>query len=67
LVFNRGAAPGGIPQPAVDRGEISATGLELIIDIVFGVLWHRLLINHVPLNETLARELARVDPDRQHS
>jgi hypothetical protein len=67
LVFNRRAALRGIPQPTVDRGEIPVTDLELMIDIVFGVLWHRLLINHLLLNETLARELAPVDPNRQQS
>jgi hypothetical protein len=58
FLFSRRAALGGILQRAVDRGEFPTdTDLELIIDIVFGVLWYRLMLDHLPLNQRLAQEL----------
>ncbi|MBA3906930.1 MAG: TetR/AcrR family transcriptional regulator [Pseudonocardiales bacterium] len=48
-VFERGRARGEI-APDIDT--------ELLIDVVFGVLWYRLLVEHAPLSEDAGRELA---------
>ncbi|MEV0143448.1 MULTISPECIES: TetR-like C-terminal domain-containing protein [unclassified Nonomuraea] len=47
-ILDRAAARGEIP-PDVDR--------ELLIDVVYGVLWYRLMLNHAPLGEDAGREL----------
>lgn len=48
-------------QRAQNRGELpKGAPLELVTDILFGVLWYRLLIGHAPLDEALARELAEL-------
>ncbi|MEU1112537.1 TetR/AcrR family transcriptional regulator C-terminal ligand-binding domain-containing protein [Streptomyces sp. NPDC005866] len=31
---------------------------ELLIDVVYGVLWYRLLLDHAPLDEAAGRQLA---------
>lgn len=34
---------------------------ELITDVLYGVMWYRLLVGHAPLNDELAHDLIRVD------
>lgn len=59
FLFARRAALRGILERAAGRGEIApGTDLELLIDVVFGVLWYRLLVDHAPLTEKAGRELA---------
>jgi AcrR family transcriptional regulator len=59
FLFARRAALRGILQRAVARGEIDeAVDLELLLDVVFGVLWYRLLLDHAPLDDAAARDLA---------
>lgn len=59
FLFSRRATLRGILERAVARGEIGAdTDLEMLIDVVYGVLWYRLLLNHAPLSEKDGRELA---------
>ena len=44
---------------AADRGEIAAdVDPEMVLDIVFGVLWYRLLLDHAPLDEAAGQHLA---------
>jgi AcrR family transcriptional regulator len=44
---------------AVSRGEISAEAdLGLLQDVVYGVLWYRLLFRHAPLDDRAARDIA---------
>jgi hypothetical protein len=70
FLFARRAALRGILQRAVARGEIDqAVDLELLLDVVFGVLWYRLLLDHAPLDDAAARDLTAlvvraVSPDR---
>lgn len=46
-------------ERAGDRGEIdSEIDIELLIDVVFGVLWYRLMRDHAPLNDAAGQELA---------
>ncbi|GAA1674355.1 TetR/AcrR family transcriptional regulator [Fodinicola feengrottensis] len=59
FLFGRRAALRGILDRAAQRGEISAdVRIELLIDVVYGVLWYRLLLDHAPLSEAAGRELA---------
>jgi AcrR family transcriptional regulator len=42
------------------RGELGrSTEPELLVDVLFGALWYRLLVGHAPLDRTFARGLAR--------
>ncbi|WP_160715394.1 TetR/AcrR family transcriptional regulator [Halodesulfovibrio sp. MK-HDV] len=46
---------------AMERGRISPEqNLEMLIDIVFGTMWYRLLIGHAPMDESFADELTEV-------
>lgn len=43
---------------AVEHGHISSEqNLELLVDIVFGTMWYRLLVGHAPMDVSLADEL----------
>jgi AcrR family transcriptional regulator len=59
FLFSRRAALRDVLRRAVERGEIDgAEELELLIDVVYGVLWYRLLVGHAPITEETGRELA---------
>ena len=46
-------------QQAVDQGQIGTEqNLDLLVDIVFGAMWYRLLLDHLPMEESFADELA---------
>ncbi|MEA2628146.1 MAG: hypothetical protein QOJ10_606 [Chloroflexota bacterium] len=48
-------------ERAIARGEIPAgSDPELIMDLLFGPLYHRYLNRHLPLNESFARGVARM-------
>ena len=50
-----------IIERAIARGEIPAgSDPELIMDLLFGPLYHRYLNRHLPLNESFARGVARM-------
>jgi len=58
FLFSRRAALRGILERAAARGEINQeVDPELLIDVVYGVLWYRLMLDHAPLNEAAGREL----------
>ncbi len=45
---------------ARERGELARDAdRELLVDLVYGVLWYRILVTHAPLDASLARGLAR--------
>jgi AcrR family transcriptional regulator len=45
---------------AVDRAELPADAdIDLLVDMAFGAIWYRLLLEHGPLDEALATDLAR--------
>jgi AcrR family transcriptional regulator len=70
FLFARRAALRGILDRAAVRGEIAQdVDPELLLDVVFGVLWYRLLLEHAPLDDAAARDLAALvvraaTPDR---
>jgi AcrR family transcriptional regulator len=59
FLFGRRIVLREIFDRAVARGEI-APGIdpELLIDVVYGVLWYRLLLDHAPLDDEAGRDLA---------
>lgn len=59
FLFGRRAALREIIRRAAARGEI-ADGVdhELLIDVVYGVLWYRLLVDHAPMDDAAGRQLA---------
>ncbi|MFI6791729.1 TetR/AcrR family transcriptional regulator [Nonomuraea sp. NPDC050383] len=58
FLFSRRAALRRILDRAAARGEIPPdVGRELLIDVVYGVLWYRLMLDHAPLGEDAGREL----------
>ena len=59
FLFGRRAVLRSLLERAVVRGEIAAdVDLELLIDVVYGVIWYRLLVDHIPLDEAGGRALA---------
>ena len=48
----------GIFQRYQDSKEIRAgINIELIMDLIFGAMWYRLLVEHAPLDDDFAKEL----------
>lgn len=41
----------------LERHQAHATDIVLIVDMVFGTLWYRLLVGHLPLSDELADQL----------
>lgn len=61
FVFTRRAVFRSILERAIARGEVAPdTDLELLADIVYGVLWYRIMLDHAPLDEELGRRLGRL-------
>ena len=61
FLFGRRAALRSVLAAARERGEIAADiDVELLIDVVFGVLWYRLLVDHAPLDTKSARQLSEL-------
>jgi hypothetical protein len=59
FLFARRAVLRDLLERARGRGELGAdVDLELILDVVFGVLWYRLMLDHLPLSDQLGDELA---------
>jgi AcrR family transcriptional regulator len=59
FLFSRRAALREILDRAVDRGEVARdVDPELLVDVVYGVLWYRLMLDHLPLDETAGKQLA---------
>ncbi|QNP68717.1 TetR/AcrR family transcriptional regulator C-terminal ligand-binding domain-containing protein [Streptomyces roseirectus] len=46
---------------AISRGEIAAgVDPELLVDVVYGVLWYRLMLDHAPLDGAASRQLTEL-------
>lgn len=51
----------GVVKRAIDRGELGSNAdPELLIDLIVGALWNRLLITGAPLRESLPREIVEM-------
>ncbi len=60
LIERRRDAVRRLLQRAEERGELArGVDRELLVDLVYGVLWYRMLVGHAPLDAGLARGLAR--------
>jgi AcrR family transcriptional regulator len=58
FVAKRRAVLQSIFQQAVERGQVgSGHDLDMLVDIVFGAMWYRLLVGHAPMDESFADEL----------
>jgi AcrR family transcriptional regulator len=61
FLFGRRTVLREILDRAAARGEIAPdVDPELLIDVVYGVLWYRLLLDHAPLDEEAGRQLAKL-------
>jgi AcrR family transcriptional regulator len=61
FLFARRAELRTVLSRASARGELDpAVDPELLLDVAFGVLWYRLLIDHAPLTERAGREVAEL-------
>ncbi|MEU6711354.1 TetR/AcrR family transcriptional regulator [Nonomuraea sp. NPDC046802] len=61
FLFKRRAALRVILDRAAARGEIAADAdIELLMDVAYGVLWYRLLLDHAPLDEPAGSRLAKL-------
>ena len=61
FLFRRRAALRSVFDRARERGEIGPDeDVELLLDVVFGVLWYRMLIGHAPLTRRAADQLAEL-------
>jgi len=59
FLFRRRAALRSVFERALERGELRPDeDVELLLDVVFGVLWYRMLIGHAPLTRRAADQLA---------
>jgi AcrR family transcriptional regulator len=59
FLFGRRDALRTVLKRASARGEIAPdVDPEMLLDIVFGVLWYRLLLDHAPLDDDAGRQLA---------
>jgi AcrR family transcriptional regulator len=59
FLFSRRGALRSILRRAAERGEVATElDLELLIDVVYGVLWYRLLLDHAPISEAAGQQLA---------
>ncbi|MGK5555746.1 TetR/AcrR family transcriptional regulator, partial [Actinomadura kijaniata] len=59
FLSGRRAVLRGMPERASARGEIAADADPgLLVDVVYGVLWYRLMPDHAPLDEEAGRALA---------
>lgn len=61
FVSKRRATLQSIFLHAVDCGQIdSEQNLEILLDLVFGAMWYRLLVGHAPMDESFADELTEM-------
>lgn len=59
FLFSRRDVLRGILTRAIERGELDPDeDIELVLDIVFGVLWYRLLLDHTTMTELAGEQFA---------
>lgn len=65
FIDSRRSALREILLKGIARGELAPeVDIELTIDLIYGPMWYRLLIEHAPLNQGLARQIAEIICDR---
>jgi AcrR family transcriptional regulator len=58
FILRRRAATKEILRRGIERGEIAKdTDMDLMIDMLFGPVWFRLLVQHAKLDATFARQI----------
>ena len=58
---NRRSAAREIIQAGIDSGEFRAdVDIELIIDLIYGPMWYRLMVGHQPLDRAFAETLPQL-------
>jgi hypothetical protein len=58
FVEPRRAQAAEVFRRAIERGEIPAdTKIEVVLDLIYGPIYHRLLHGHAPLNERFVRDV----------
>ncbi|WP_031480748.1 TetR/AcrR family transcriptional regulator [Maridesulfovibrio frigidus] len=61
FVAKRRAALVSIFLEAVEDGQIGSDhNLEMVVDMIFGAMWYRLLIGHAPMDKSFADELTQI-------
>lgn len=61
FIMARRAGVRSLLEAAVNRRELpTSLDREFIIDVIYGVIWYRLLISHAPLDERCANQLVRL-------
>ncbi|MDA0563383.1 TetR/AcrR family transcriptional regulator [Streptomonospora sp. S1-112] len=64
FLASRRAALRGLLERARARGEVDAgADLDLLVDVVYGTLWYRMLVGHAPLDAEAGRRLAALVTD----
>ncbi|NSX53892.1 TetR/AcrR family transcriptional regulator [Parasulfitobacter algicola] len=59
FVQRRRANVRALVQQAIGRSELPVdTDVELVCDLVFGIMWYRLMFDHAPLDKCAARQIA---------
>ena len=65
FITRRRSALRGILLKGIERGElVSDVDIELIIDLIYGPMWYRLLNKHAPLNPGFAKQISEIIADR---
>ena len=58
IVLVRRRKIAGVIERGLTRGQLpTGTDAELLMDLLFGALWYRLLMRHAPITEAFARNL----------
>ncbi len=61
FITSRRSALRGILFKGIERGELASdVDIELIIDLIYGPMWYRLLNKHAPLNPRFAKQISEM-------
>jgi AcrR family transcriptional regulator len=61
FIASRRGALREILLKGIERGELTSdVDIELIIDLIYGAMWYRLLNQHAPLNPKFAKQLSEI-------